>query len=71
LVLIGLWPLLTEVVPGSTVEHPSDYLRWGALTLGFLALASNHYLKLLDQRRADHAELREMKVHRRRKDDRH
>ena len=71
LMLIGLWPLLTEVVPGSTADLPSDYLRWGAVALGFLALASNHFLKLRDDRRAEHAEAREMNVHRQRMDGRH
>jgi hypothetical protein len=71
LLLIGLWPSLTEVVPGSTADLPSDYLRWGAMALGFLALASNHYLKFRDDRRADHAEAREMNEHRRRIDGRH
>jgi hypothetical protein len=71
LMLIGLWPLLTEVVPGSAADPPSDYLHWGAIALGFLALASNRYLKLRDDRRADDAEAREMNLHRQRMDGRH
>ena len=69
--LIGLWPLLTEAVPGSAADQPSDYFHWGAMALGFLALASNHYLKLRDNRRAEHAQAREMNEHRHRMDGRH
>ena len=69
LMLIGLWPLLTEVVPGSAADPLSDYLHWGAIALGFLA--SNRYLKLRDDRRADDAEAREMNLHRQRMDGRH
>jgi hypothetical protein len=71
LMLIGLWPLLTEVLPGPAADVASDYLRWGATALGFLALASHHYLKLRDDRRAEHAEAREMKAHKHRIDGRH
>jgi len=46
-----------------------NYLGWGTLCLGFLTLASSHYFKLKESRRADRAEAREVHDRRRSSDD--
>jgi len=53
-----------EIVVAATQREP-NYLGWGTLILGFFTLASAHYFKLRDARRADRAEAREIADRRR------
>ncbi len=48
--------------PNSTnaTEKETDYQTWAGILLGFLILASGHYFKLREARRADRAEAREI-----------
>ena len=48
--------------PGAPADATTagSYLGYGTLALGFLTLASSHYFKLRDARRADRAEAREI-----------
>ncbi len=77
LVALGIWQLLSfqdtgtwqnASYPGGPPEPPSqnaNYLGWGTLLLGFFTLASSHYFKLREARRADRAEAREIARERR------
>jgi hypothetical protein len=46
--------------PAGDAATTGSYLGYGTLALGFLTLASSHYFKLRDARRADRAEAREI-----------
>lgn len=81
LVSAGLWQLAAPATdtyvnasfPSNTTEYTekqsANYIGWGTLALGFLALASSHYFKLRDARRLDRAERREVARDRRVTDD--
>jgi hypothetical protein len=83
LVGAGIWQLLPQRSPdvwqnatyttnsmayGGPPPEP-NFLGWGTLLLGFLTLASTHYFKLRDARRADRAEARDIARERRATDD--
>jgi hypothetical protein len=73
LLLIGGQPVLVAVNASTehreAVETGVNYLGWATLGLGFLTLASSHYFRLRESRRADRAEAREIHDRRRRPDD--
>lgn len=80
--LAGVWLLLpveTDFQNASTnipdidlaVGRETDFRGWAAILLAALALASSHYFKLRDARRADRAEAREIADRRRREEDTH
>jgi hypothetical protein len=66
LFVIGVWFLSPDLslienasdVPGQNPAAEPSYVGWGALVLAFLSLASSHYFKLQEKRRADRAEAR-------------
>lgn len=70
---------ITQMVNAATNGGQSDtapatqgevnYVGLGVIALGFLTLASNHYFRLRDARRADRAEAREIHDKRRKSDD--
>ena len=70
LLLVGLWPMLTEQLPVAKTGLSPDHPRWGTLLLGGAVLALSLCFKLRESRRLHRAEQREMQEHRRRIRDR-
>lgn len=66
-------PPLQPIDPNvhAATEQATDYLGWGTLLLGFMVLASSHYFKLREAKRADRQERREIHDRRQRGDDVH
>lgn len=84
LIAAATWQLLPQrpasddvwtnaVYPENTTSAASarepNLLGWGTLLLGFLTLASSHYFKLREARRADRVEARDIHKQRRNNDD--
>lgn len=69
LLLAALAPRPASFPTDALIESDKSILGWGTLILGFLTLASSHYFKLREARRADRDEARKVHDAQRSRDD--